>query len=578
MTLSQDYIFQEKTILKPTHMKTKILVFIAIYSLIFSSTSNEKIFANSIPQIEDSICIVTTPNLYNLTTDWINEYCRINPNAKIKINTLSEALPVNALTETKNLFVFSDEFTSESRNESLWRMVIGLDAIVPVINANNPFIEELYQQGVATNKIAQVAESREMQNWSTVLVKGKDKPISLYLTSSESTHSDIAKFLKIDNNRIKGISLGSDTEIISAIQKDIFSIGFCKVSSIIDPKSHEIFKELRLLPIDKNGNGKIDYSEKIYDDLGTFLRGVWIGKYSKELCNSIYITSSNKPSNQSEIAFLEWVVTNGQQYMNPNGFSDLTSNQKLANIKSLRDKEDIVKVADNRSALPIALIILVACTLLFFAFDSTLQHLKHRNRLADNTKIETSSLFNEDSITSPDGLYFDKSHTWAFMEKDGLVGIGIDDFLQHITGPITRIKMKQPGENIRKGEPFLTLIQEGKQLNLKSPISGTIKTQNTRLTSDSSLVNKSPYNEGWIYTVDPTNWLRDAQFLIFAKGYKEWIKLEFLHLKDFLAVATRANNNQLVFQDGGEIKDGILKDLKPEIWEDFQTHFLDSSK
>jgi hypothetical protein len=81
--------------------------------------------------------------------------------------------------------------------------------------------------------------------------------------------------------------------------------------------------------------------------------------------------------------------------------------------------------------------------------------------------------------------------------------------------------------------------------------------------------------------IEPKNWARDTQFLIMAQGYKEWLKMEFLHLRDFLAVTLRSNYDssaQIVLQDGGEIKNGILKDLKPEVWEDFQTHFLDNSK
>ena len=43
-----------------------------------------------------------------------------------------------------------------------------------------------------------------------------------------------------------------------------------------------------LLPIDRNGNGLIDYNEKIYDDINDFSRGVWIGKYPKSLFSNIY--------------------------------------------------------------------------------------------------------------------------------------------------------------------------------------------------------------------------------------------------------------------------------------------------
>jgi hypothetical protein len=34
----------------------------------------------------------------------------------------------------------------------------------------------------------------------------------------------------------------------------------------------------------------------------------------------------------------------------------------------------------------------------------------------------------------------------------------------------------------------------------------------------------------------------------------------------------------IVLQDGGELKDNVLSDLGPEVWEDFQTRFIDTSK
>ena len=63
------------------------------------------------------------------------------------------------------------------------------------------------------------------------------------------------------------------------------------------------------------------------------------------------------------------------------------------------------------------------------------------------------------------------------MEQDGMIRLGIDDFLQHVTGTITRIMMKEPGEIVRRGEKILTLTKFGKQLSLYSPVSGTIKAQ-----------------------------------------------------------------------------------------------------
>jgi len=63
--------------------------------------------------------------------------------------------------------------------------------------------------------------------------------------------------------------------------------------------------------------------------------------------------------------------------------------------------------------------------------------------------------------------------------------------------------------------------------------------------------------------------------------YKEWLQDEFVRMRDFLALSANSNTvvyQQVVLQDGGELKDNVLADLGPEVWEDFQTRFIDTSK
>jgi glycine cleavage system H lipoate-binding protein len=184
-------------------------------------------------------------------------------------------------------------------------------------------------------------------------------------------------------------------------------------------------------------------------------------------------------------------------------------------------------------------------------------------------------------VLVPNGLFFDKTHTWAFMEKDGSVTIGLDDFIQHLTGPITRIEMKDPGEKIKKGELLISVIQSGKQLNMYAPVSGTIQKKNESLLSKSSVINTAPYTEGWIYRIEPTNWLSEIQLMDMAEKYKKWLNTEFARARDFLAVTLKPDSleySHVVLQDGGLLKEGVLSDFGPEIWEDFQTTFLDVNR
>ena len=166
------------------------------------------------------------------------------------------------------------------------------------------------------------------------------------------------------------------------------------------------------------------------------------------------------------------------------------------------------------------------------------------------------------------------------MKKDGLVKIGIDDFLQHVTGPLTRVEMKNTGDKIKKGDHLLTIIQNGKHLKIYSPVTGTITAQNKELIDNSRLLNSAPFTDGWIYTIEPVNWLLEIQFMNMAEKYSTWLKDEYLRLRDFFEAAVRVHVPAfiMVLQDGGVLRDGILGELGPEIWEDFQTKFMDVKK
>ena len=213
--------------------------------------------------------------------------------------------------------------------------------------------------------------------------------------------------------------------------------------------------------------------------------------------------------------------------------------------------------------------------------DALIQFGRQKKSIVPAFSKDTESVFNENSISAPKGLYFDKGHTWAFMEKNGVVKLGIDDFLLRTIGPLNKLLLKLPGEKIQKGEPALTLIQNGKQLTLNAPISGTVIFRNNQIVDNTSHINTSHLNQGWIYCIEPSNWQRESQFLFMADKYKEWLKNEFTRLKDFLAHTLQKSNPDIVpviLQDGGELKDNVLELLGPEVWEEFQSKFINISK
>jgi len=563
-------------------MKTRILLFIALFLLSCSIANSKEAEIGKNTSVKGSINVLASPDIYNLTMKWASEYCRLNPKMKINVIKSADNNVANMLNTEAGISFISEESFAKAGNQSNWKLVVGRDVIVPVMNASNPLLDEIYRKGISPETFAQILDNPENQNWGIILRNPKNNPIHFYITNDSEVKSELAKFTGATQLKTDGIIAFSGQEMISAIQKDPYAMGFCKLAQIIDPNNQNISENIKLVPIDNNGNGKIDYMEDIYNNLQSFSRGVWIGKYPKALSGTIYSVSTVKPKDESEVAFLKWVLADGQQYLNSNGYSDLVYNERQTQLAKFDEPAIYATVPINSvtSILAVLLLILVTIIIAGILVDLVFRRLRNHKRAATKVNSLITS-FDEDSVIIPKGLYFDKTHTWAFMKKDGLVKIGIDDFLQHVTGTITRIEMKDVGDIIRKGDLLLTIIRKGKQLNIYSPISGTITSQNEILITQSSLINSAPYSDGWVYMIEPSNWIREIQFLNMAEKYKTWLNDEFSRLKDFFATALKTNTPEyahVVYQDGGALKDHILADLEPEIWEDFQTKFMDSVK
>lgn len=562
-------------------MKKAIYLLIGILLMNYSYSSSMDLVRENNSQAGDSLKIFSTPDLYNLSIKWAEEYNKVYPDKKIKVVTVSDTKLVSSLIEKGNNGFVSSAYYSEVNSESLWKVIVGRDVIVPVINSKNPYLNEISQHGISPEALASFLNNKDSKNWGTLMKNNQNSPVHYYWINDESVSKGLAGFLKTDPTKQEGIKVENGESMIAAIQKDPLAIGFCKMVNIIDFNKHTIAENIKLLPLDRNGNGMIDYNEKIYDDFNGFSRGVWIGKYPKTLFSNIYSVSLNPPNNETEIAFMKWVLTDGQQFLYNNGYTDLLASERLSTVDKLYEAKVYPGASGDKSMLKSTLAIISVLILIGLIINFILRLFRNTKSLVKTPDAILQPVLDENTVIVPAGLYFDKTHTWAFMEQNGIVKVGIDDFMQHITGAITRIKMKDKGDSIKKGEPILSIIQNGKQLNLYSPVSGIIKELNTSLDTNSSIINSSPYNEGWVYKIEPSNWLRENQLLFMADKQRQYIKSEFSRLKDFLAAALKAGSLSLaplVLQDGGELRDGVLSNLGPEEWEDFQTKFIDPSR
>ena len=121
--------------------------------------------------------------------------------------------------------------------------------------------------------------------------------------------------------------------------------------------------------------------------------------------------------------------------------------------------------------------------------------------------------------------YWSKGQTWAKLESDGRVRVGLTDLAQGLAGKIRFIRIQRPGKSIDQGKGFATM-ETGKWVGpLEAPISGTIEEINPALRRKPQALNSDPYGDGWIAVLKPSK-PEELQGLVHGEGLVDWYKKE----------------------------------------------------
>ncbi len=121
----------------------------------------------------------------------------------------------------------------------------------------------------------------------------------------------------------------------------------------------------------------------------------------------------------------------------------------------------------------------------------------------------------------PENLKYTKDHEWVKVEGDEAV-IGVTDFAQGELGDVVFVEIETEGETLGKGEVFGTIEAVKTVSDLFMPVSGEVTEVNPGIEDDPELVNKEPYEGGWLVKVKISN-ADELNDLLDADAYKAHI-------------------------------------------------------
>jgi glycine cleavage system H protein len=123
----------------------------------------------------------------------------------------------------------------------------------------------------------------------------------------------------------------------------------------------------------------------------------------------------------------------------------------------------------------------------------------------------------------PEGLRYTKEHEWAKIEGDKAT-VGITDYAANTLNDVVYLSLPSTGQDVKQLATFGTVESTKAVSELYAPLSGKVIKVNSELATHPELVNKSPYEEGWIIEIALSNLQPEGGALLDSTQYAEYLR------------------------------------------------------
>ena len=165
--------------------------------------------------------------------------------------------------------------------------------------------------------------------------------------------------------------------------------------------------------------------------------------------------------------------------------------------------------------------------------------------------------------------YVHPGHGWLRMTEDGDVIVGMDDFAQSIAGSIDQVKLPRLLHRVEQGGIAWTLLHGQRCIPMVSPVSGRVIEKNEMVIHDPSLINRSPYGDGWLFKVRPRRISVQLHNLLSGRSAQQWQDAVRAQLSAFFS-----GTPALMYQDGGVMMSNLADRCSDDEWRRLLKQFL----
>jgi phosphate transport system substrate-binding protein len=206
-----------------------------------------------------------------------------------------------------------------------------------VVSASNPVLADLTSKGISQEMFKKIFITGEVKTWGEVVGKPDVKDeIHVYTRSDSAGAADQWALYcggKVQAD-IQGIGVNGEPALVDTVSKDPLGIGFSNLNSVFDLAGGKLVSGVAVPALDINANGKADAGE-YYTTAAEAVKVIADGTYPSPPARFENLATKGKPSGLV-LAFIQWVLTDGQKLLGQAGYVPLTADQQAEALAKLK--------------------------------------------------------------------------------------------------------------------------------------------------------------------------------------------------------------------------------------------------
>jgi len=123
---------------------------------------------------------------------------------------------------------------------------------------------------------------------------------------------------------------------------------------------------------------------------------------------------------------------------------------------------------------------------------------------------------------NPKHLKYSENHEWV-RDDGGVYVVGITEYAAEQLGDITYVELPQAGEGFAQDDEAATVESVKAASEVYSPVGGTVVAVNEALDEHPELINKGPYEQGWMFKLEDVD-VAEFDSLMDAAAYDKFLK------------------------------------------------------